>query len=495
MRRALCLVCALALLLGLAGCFGGSGPKASPTPEAEPSASPSPSTRPTATPAPTATPEPTPPAYDPDHALDRDLPKLNAQGLELPIRGATGYAAVEIGLWEVMPTPTPTPTATAAPTATATPAPTPTPVPAATAAPSPAAEPAPASEEPAGTDSPPAEPSAPASETASAPVQTPAETVPVSTPAPTTTAAAPSPSPTPVPTPTPTPDPFEGALAVLDPGTPFTILEEEEGWWRVECGAGTGWVEHRFCMVNLPDVVPSIVYDATNSYSSRYVSSGKPIPGITGEALYQGKVYNPRLGREQYLMPVLYATAKKVCAAQQAALAEGNSLKLYEAFRPRAAQRAVVRALSALAETDPEVKAGITTPPWTMTYFISTGISNHQKGLAVDVSLVRVTRTEARVTGGVSYLLPVEYEEYEMPTPMHELSLASASTTGPGETDLAGSMNEPALALRDYFRQAGMTPLESEWWHFNDYAARTLAGGVTGTGEFEITVCRSAVPW
>ena len=128
MRRALCLVCALALLLGLAGCFGGSGPETSPTPEAEPTASPSPSTRPTATPAPTATPEPTPPAYDPDHALDRDLPELNAQGLELPIRGATGYAAVEIGLWEVMPTPTPT--------AAATPAATPTPVPAATAAPS-----------------------------------------------------------------------------------------------------------------------------------------------------------------------------------------------------------------------------------------------------------------------------------------------------------------------------------------------------------------------
>ena len=141
MRRALCLVCTLALLLGLAGCFGGSGPEASPTPEAEPTASPSPSTRPTATPEPTvtATPEPTPPAYDPDHALDRDLHELNAQGLELPIRGATGYAAVEIGLWEVMPTPTPTPTATA--TAAATPAPTPTPVPAASAAPSPAAEP------------------------------------------------------------------------------------------------------------------------------------------------------------------------------------------------------------------------------------------------------------------------------------------------------------------------------------------------------------------
>ena len=297
-----------------------------------------------------------------------------------------------------------------------------------------------------------------------------------------------------VPAPTPTPDPYAGALAVLSPGDSFTILSEKGNWWKVSSSHGTGWVDHRFCMINLPDVVPSIVYDATNSYSSRYVTSGKEIPGITGEALYQGKVHNSRFDQDQFLMPVLYHTAKKVCAAQQAALAQGNSLKLYEAYRPYATQRAVVKAVSALAEADPEVKAGISTPPWTMTYFISTGYSNHQKGLAVDVSLVKVARTEERSTGGYRYLVPVEYEEYEMPTPIHELSLASASTTGPGETTLADSMNEPAIALRGYFGSAGMTPLESEWWHFNDYAARTAAGGRTGTGGFEVTRCRSSAP-
>lgn len=296
------------------------------------------------------------------------------------------------------------------------------------------------------------------------------------------------------PAPTPTPDPFAGAMAVLSPGDSFTILSEKGNWWKVSSSHGTGWVDHRFCMINLPDVVPSMVYDATNSYSSLYVSSGKEIPGITGEALYQGKVYNSRFDTEQYLMPVLYHTAKKVCAAQQAALKQGNSLKLYEGYRPYSAQRAVVKALSALAERDPEVKAGITTKPWTMTYFISTGYSNHQKGLAVDVSLVRVSRTETRSTGGYTYLVPVEYEEYEMPTPMHELSMASASTTGPGQDTLADTMNAPAIALRGYFGKAGMTPLESEWWHFNDYAARTAAGGVTGTGGFEVTRCRSLAP-
>ncbi|OUN08947.1 hypothetical protein B5G42_13885 [Flavonifractor sp. An91] len=144
---------------------------------------------------------------------------------------------------------------------------------------------------------------------------------------------------------------------MLPAGASFTILGEKENWWKVSSGYGTGWVDHRLCMINLPDVVPSIVYDATNAYASRYTSSGKDIPGITGQALYQGKVYNPRFDEEQFLMPVLYATAKKICAAQQKALAQGNSLKLYEAYRPYATQRAVVKTLTALAEKDPEVKA------------------------------------------------------------------------------------------------------------------------------------------
>lgn len=467
MRRGAALLCALALLAGLAAC-GGPDPQPEVSSSPTPSVSLTPSPTPEPTPSPTAepTPEPTPtaPAWEEDHTLDRNIPKLTG-GLELPVTGATGYAAVEIGLWAAIPTATPTPTPTATPTPIVTPTPAPTPSPA-------VVSPTPEQILP------------PVEETG--PVQVVPEELLSPTPlvvARTLSASA-----------QPTPAPYAGALAVLSPGSSFTILAEKGGWWKVSSGYGTGWVEHRFCMINLPDVIPSILYDATNAYASRYTSSGKDIPGVTGKPLYSGKVYNPRFDEEQFLMPVLYATAKKICAAQQQALAQGNSLKLYEAYRPYAAQRAVVKALTALAERDPEVKAGITTKPWSMTYFINTGYSNHQKGFAVDVSLVKVTRTEVRSTGGHSYLKPVEYQEYEMPTPIHELSMAAASTTGPGETALADTMNDPAIALRGYFRKAGMTPLESEWWHFNDYSARALADGRTCTGSFEITRCRSTVP-
>lgn len=281
---------------------------------------------------------------------------------------------------------------------------------------------------------------------------------------------------------------------MLEPGEGFTILSEQGHWWRVEAAAGVGWVDHRYCLINLPDVIPSMLYDAVNSYGAVYVSSGKEIPGVTGERFYPGAAYNPRLDREEFMMPMLYAAAKRVCAAQHAALAQGNCLKLYEAFRPRSTQLAVIDGLTALAEEDPEVKAGITTPPWSMTYFINTGYSNHQRGFAVDVSLVKVKQTEVRTTGGREYLAVTDFIEYDMPTAIHELSMAAASTLGPGSDTLTDTMNDPAVALRGYFTGAGMSPLESEWWHFNDWNARNLAKDNLSTGKFEISRCYSRPP-
>lgn len=83
-----------------------------------------------------------------------------------------------------------------------------------------------------------------------------------------------------------------------------------------------------------------------------------------------------------------------------------------------------------------------------------------------------------------------------MPTPIHELSMAAASTQGPGSSTLTSAMKgcSPALALRSYFTGAGMTPLESEWWHFNDYSARSLAAEHLSTGNFKVSRCYSRAP-
>lgn len=552
LREKLCTaLTAVVLLQLLAGCRAEAPAETTPGPDSparpsqgqrdKPDRSPSGSDSPSGEPTPT----PEPDLWDPDHKLD--IPFTPAAGLELPIQGSTGFASVELPLWPDLPQgeegklvtiytpPEPEPTPTPEPAATAEPAPEPTVIlpvptpepPAETVQPAPAesaAEPAlqadgPAAPEigdPPPPDSvqdvlPPAESTGPADPSTAEPLPTPvaSDAPPEPLPTPTlepTPVPTPQPTPEPTPEPTPTPDPMERALLVLEPGAPFLILGESGDWWQVKTQDVTGWVEHRYCFINLPDVVPSIVYNDTNAYSSVFVSSGKDIPNITGKALYQAQADNPRLGRREFIMPVLYSMAKNVSRAQQNALSEGNTLVLYEGFRPYDAQMAVVRSLTALSKRDETVRAGISTRPWSISWFIATGASNHQEGYAMDVSLAKVTKAHAARIGGYGFVQVDEYEEYTMPTPIHELSMAAATYTKPvaifsntawRSAPLAPAMaaNQPALALQRYCTSAKLTPLASEWWHFNDLAAHGQIRAYPSRGNYKITRCLSTEPW
>ncbi len=523
-KKAPLLICAL-LLAALCACNGGESGEA-------PSSSPT-----TVTPSPSATQDKQPVEsdgeaeeleegvlWDASHTLNVAFDPVPEGQLELPVQGATGYASVELPLWPQIPEETEEEpeaveteepaAASAPPAATETPEPSPLPEESPPAEGSPTPETSPSAE---GAlppeESPPvegAETSAPTDETA-APEESapPPEAEPSPEPAP---SAEPAPSesvppsaepePSPEPSPSPEPDPYEGAVAVLEPGTPFTILQEEGEWWQVTAGADTGWIEHRYCLINLPDVIPTIVNNATNSTASWVVSRGSELPGVTGKALYSCRTYNPRLGREEYLMPVLYTMAKHICQAQQAALAEGNTLVLYETYRPYETQRAVVRAVQTLASTDEQVKAGISTAPWNIAWFISTGISNHQRGFAIDVSLAKVEDAQIKWYGRYSCVQVQTWEEYDMPTAIHELSMAAATFTEPvaslsgtawksAELTPAMKASESAQALQRYCTQAHLTPLASEWWHFNDLEAYNQIRENMSTGGYQITRCLS----
>lgn len=355
-----------------------------------------------------------------------------------------------------------------------------------------------------------------------------------SAPAPTAAAAVPSPAAAPAPTTTPQPTPAplvcEGplelpvqgatgyavtgislyaeasaestALADLPAGTPFTILEESGAWWRVEAAAGEGWVRHDFCLINLPDVIPSLVCRDTNSEASLFRASGYEIPGVTGRALYDARSYNARFGQEMANMAVLYATAKKLADVQARALADGYTLVLYEGFRPYDTQVAVANALEALAAENKTVRAGIDTEPWSIGWFIAGGVSNHQQGYAVDVSLARVTGTADETCGPYAYTRVTGYEELAMPTAMHELSAAAASLAEPvasrdpdawRQADPAPAMTEGALLLQSYCTAAGLTPLASEWWHFNDLDRLAVVDS-SWRGEFALAENVSRAP-
>ena len=272
-------------------------------------------------------------------------------------------------------------------------------------------------------------------------------------------------------------EPLRGSEAVLaiHAGQSFTIVEEDGAWWLVDVDGAEGWVEHNGCFINLPDVMPSIVYNITNSYSSMKRSGGYNIPNISGHQLYEGFSHNERLKRTEFFAPVLYATGQRVAAAQFAALEDGNTLVIHEMFRPRETQQSVVRNLTELVNVNLDLQRLINTPPWSIGSFIATSLSNHQRGAAIDVSLASVESWEYMESGDYSYRYVSGFTEYEMPSLMHELSPLAA----PG-----GRMTDGSTLLRGYFVGAGFASIGSEWWHFDDWHGIAIATGRGITGEF-----------
>jgi len=297
-------------------------------------------------------------------------------------------------------------------------------------------------------------------------------------------------------------DNFEVILN-LEPGDVFTILSLSGDWLQIKSGTIVGWMPSIQCMVNLPDVIPSIVYNDTNAYSSVFKASELTIKGITGEKLYDAKAFNPRLNRDEFIMPVLIPAAKKLCIAQQNALKFGRTLVVYEAYRPFETQMTVASAVKAMAKANPTVNKGLNDGKWTTTWFIATSLSNHQMGFAFDVSLGNVTKYEKTTVGKYTFNRVTAYNKCIMPTEMHELSTkainyqypyTSTKKTGWQNIPLAETMTEDAKLLRYICTGAGLTPLASEWWHFNDLDTYTMVKDNHCIGGFYTSVCVSTLP-
>lgn len=293
----------------------------------------------------------------------------------------------------------------------------------------------------------------------------------------------------------------------VNAGDALRIVREEGDELVVTDANGfTGKISNYKVMINLADVIPSIVYMDTNSDASVFQSSGRDISNVTGLKLYDVKQYNERLGRVEYNMPIIFSTAKKVMAAQKMALSEGYSLCLVETYRPMDTQQKVIDNLDALASVDADVLRGIS-DGWDKSWFIAQSISNHQRGYAMDLTLVKVKETEVCTSGDYAYVNVCDYAEVEMPTPIHELSKASAVFTEPVSSrdatawknalqdgKLASSMNDVAIRLQNYCTSAGFTPLASEWWHFNDLDAMLSPAGSLSDGGYFLQSNLSIIP-
>ncbi len=293
-------------------------------------------------------------------------------------------------------------------------------------------------------------------------------------------------------------------VKALKPGDAFTLLEENGEWWRVMLEDTTaGWVQYVTCYLNIPDVIPSIVIENTNATASLFVSSGESIPEITGEKLYTSLCQNERFGDERHVVAANYNMVKKIYTAQQLALAEGYTLVINETFRPLDVQLKVSAQLAALRQQNATVRAGIDKSPWGITWFISNRLSTHQMGCAMDVSLAKVSTLTWKLCGTYLYPTVTDYTSCVMPTAIHELSAAAVSLQKPVSSYSATawksiqpaiSMTEDALRLKKYCTEAGMSPLASEWWHFNDLDTKERISGRYVSDVFYLDSCVSKIP-
>lgn len=280
----------------------------------------------------------------------------------------------------------------------------------------------------------------------------------------------------------------DGSKGTLKAGTAFTIVSEEGANWKFKTseknGSMEGTVASAKCMINLPDVVPSIEYKILNASSAEYAVGDLELPGVTGQNLYGNiKLNNPRLGRSEYLVPIAYGTAKKWAQVQSALKSElGDGLIFYDGYRPFAVQTKVKQAVDAV-----ENKAGYKelltdSNGWSKGWFISQHTSDHQRGIAADVGLVSA--------------------ENSMPSHIHDLSINGVVYTSPisnptraddAKIKTSVKNNTGAMRLHNVCMNAGLVPLASEWWHFNDNETKSVVGD-NGGGSWYASECLSVAP-
>lgn len=256
-------------------------------------------------------------------------------------------------------------------------------------------------------------------------------------------------------------EPGGGArLGSIPAGTTLCVLAEEGNWFRVRYGEEYGWVDNRYCMINLPEYVGDhCSYDITNSYDSRFAVHESPIREVTHQVLpgYE----DVRTAEGTFLVPYLYPCAKKLLTAAQAAEADGLRLKIYEAFRPRRATRfsydTTEEQMNSPALTESGGQVGMTLSRlmtdngrFRLGSFLARTISSHNRGIALDLTL-------EKLDGG---------GELEMQSGMHDLSWYSETYRN----------NSNAKLLEGYMTAVGMKGLSSEWWHFQDDDTKNAIG-------------------
>ena len=264
--------------------------------------------------------------------------------------------------------------------------------------------------------------------------------------------------------------------------------------FKIKTVAGkVGWINPNYLMINLPDVRSDIKYNITNAYSSifkigssenksqikeynqsqtkdtQYTSGYVKIDGLTGKQLYtydndgtiDGKVYNPKLERYEFVAPALYKFALQIGVAQNMALQNGYCLKIYDSYRPQTdvcnnfwqySLNAYNNSQKARYLVDATVNGSSIHG---LAWFVAAKTSDHARGVAIDVTMV--------FKDNIS-------KEISSQSDMHDLSTNSLKVTNAGKKANVSDWNTSYTDLLHKIMTSSavnMEPLPSEWWHFN----------------------------
>lgn len=300
-------------------------------------------------------------------------------------------------------------------------------------------------------------------------------------------------------------------IGKIPQGGTYCVLDEENGLFRIRFRDGYGYIDSRYCMINLPEFIGDIcLYDITNSYDSLYKVHEFEIPEVTGQVVTGYE--HVELSEDEYLVPLLYPTALKLEKAAFAAMEEGYKIKIYDAYRPRKATLDLYDTARVLLD-DPvpdEIYADYQTRQELIWYGREDSLLWYnflQEDLEIPQELIdaaeaetdgpevtdeqgktledyRPTYQELMTDNGRYYLsnflanggsrhnqgvamdmtlVNMAYgNEMEMQTAMHDLSWFSEVKQN----------NDAAKTLRRIMGDHGFEGLTSEWWHFQDDGIR-----------------------
>lgn len=243
-------------------------------------------------------------------------------------------------------------------------------------------------------------------------------------------------------------------IGTIPVGSKMTILASENTnskYIKVKYNNLIGYVYSNFILINLPDVIPDMLYEITSASKSTASTANTAIPGITGKNLYGfTKKYNSKIDKETYYVPLLYPTAKKLQRAYNKARSEGYNLKVYDSYRPHDITISTNNYFRKLYNSNNKVKNAINYDKegnyWGPSWFLASSVSAHNKGIALDITITNSNNQELKAQTAYDTLDTSSIVKYN---------------------------NAVSNKLRNIMLSQGFSPLESEWWHFQDNDYKT----------------------